>query len=83
MFCKILTEYNPPEPPKGTTHRYLQAVFQHEEPLNVEGINQRCAFDIDLFTLTTVGILTRINGMCAIRREQQQASLYECTSCKT
>ena len=31
----------------------------------------------------TVGILTRINGMCAIRCEQQQASLYECTSCKT
>ena len=31
-------------------------------------------------TTITVGILTRINGMCAIRREQQQASLYECTS---
>lgn len=49
---KYFIEYNPPEPPKGATHRYLQAVFEHAEPLNVAGINQRCAFDIDLFTLT-------------------------------
>ncbi|CAB3994056.1 Hypothetical predicted protein, partial [Paramuricea clavata] len=39
----VVTEYMSPGPPKGAGyHRYIQAAFGHEEPLNLEKITQRC-----------------------------------------
>ena len=55
----------------------ISAYTKRFKPLNFQD------YTTDPKIIFTVGILTRINGMCAIRREQQQASLYECTSCKT
>ena len=40
-----------PGPPKGAGyHRYVEAAFSHDEPLNVPEIKQRCGFKIDMFT---------------------------------